>query len=146
MDFSSIIVALIYAGCINTFIILLFRYLNKMEERKDREIENEKMNLYSTLDINAIDKTIDEIIKKYINKYIIQNVLINGETYIKKDVIEEMVRDITKQFIVDISDLHLFYIKMLTNINTENDLLEFIYKKVCDRTLEIVTEYNKPER
>ena len=136
---------LIWIGFYIPLFIILNKYIKIREIRKNKEITNKTYELYSKLDPKLMDSELDEWIKKYINRYMIKNFIVQNIDYIKKDQIDEMVRDITKELMIDISDLYLFYIKLLVNIQNDDDLLQFIYYKASDRILEVVTEYNTPK-
>ena len=48
-----------------------------------------------------------------------------------------------KKISLEISDLYIFYIKILVSIQDDNDLLAYIDRKVKQHVLEFVTDYNK---
>lgn len=124
-------------------LLKLFTYLGNKEIIKNKEIDLKKMQLYSSLDPKLLNNELDEWIKKYINKYIIKNFLVHDIQFIKKDEIDEMIKNITKIAMLDMSDMYLFYVKLLINIEDENNVLSFIYDKVSDLVLDVVTEFNK---
>lgn len=141
-NFIKFILALI-------FIFYIFIRIEKQGKKyldlKRIDFENDKMELLLKIEPKNAEKEIDEYIKNKLNEYIVKNILINKIEFIRKEQIDKMVRELDKEIILNISELYIFYIKLLTNIKDENDLLIFIDSKVKDHVLQFVTEYNKPK-
>ena len=55
-----------------------------------------------------------------------KDILANQVAYIKNDQADNMVKDITKEVILDMSDLYLSYCKLLYNISNQDDLTKVI--------------------
>lgn len=146
MDFKlfillSIITLLTY-GAVYYYLIIIIDKKNKL---KEMEIKNNQYSLFSNLEPKLIEEEIDNLIDKYINIYYINYMIPNNIDYLRKDYIEKMVKELTKQIIMDISELYVFYIKCLTSIKSDQDLLTYIHKKVKEHVLTFVTDYNKPK-
>ena len=62
---------------------------------------------------------------------------------VELEEVDNMIKSVTKECIIEASDLYLFYIRLLCTINTDDDLLNFIFQRVSDRALDIVTNFNK---
>lgn len=133
---------------ISIYIIFFFVIkptIDKKIKLKSMEIENYKMDLLMKLDPVLAENAIDELVKKYLAEYVLTNFIINSINYIRKEQIEKMVRDLTKKISIEISELYVFYIKTLTNIKSDDDLIGYVYKKVKEHTVNYVTEFNKPK-
>lgn len=146
MDFKlfillSVITLLTY-GAVYYYLIIIIDKKNKL---KEMEIKNNQYSLFSNLEPKLIEEEIDNLIDKYINIYYINYMIPNNIDYLRKDYIEKMVKELTKQIIMDISELYVFYIKCLTSIKSDQDLLTYIHKKVKEHVLTFVTDYNKPK-
>lgn len=146
MDFKFFILSIIFTllsfSAILYYMIIIIEKRNKLEELK---IKNEQYSLFMKMDPKLIENEIDELVKKYLNEYYLNNIFSNNIDFIRRDQIDLMVRELTKNITSEISELYLFYIKCLTNIGNDDDLLKYIYKKVKEHVLDFVTEYNKPK-
>ena len=106
------------------------------------KIKNEKYNLFSVLSIESINQYIDEYFERYIQRYISMKFIVRKIEYIKEEDCEIMVRDITKVIALEISELYIFYIKMICNISNDEDLLKFINSKVKSIAVDQVSAFN----
>lgn len=145
MDFKffilSIIVILLSFSALLYYMIVIVEKRNRL---KELEIKNNQYLLFMQMDPKLIENEIDELIKKYLNDYYLNNIFSSNIDFIRREQIDIMVKQLVKNIIEDISELYLFYIKCLTNIRNDDDLLKYIYKKVKEHVLDFVTEYNKP--
>lgn len=137
----SVIVTLTFSS----IFYYLIAVVNKRNKLKEMEIKNTQYELFTKLDPSLIEEEIDKLINKYINNYYINYMIPNNIDYLKKDAIEKMIKELTKQVMLDLSELYLFYIKTLTNIKSDEDLLMFVHKKIKEHVLIFVTDYNKPK-
>ena len=76
----------------------------------------------------------DDIVYKFVSKKV---------TYIKHEEVNIMVNDITKLIAVEISELYVFYIKMIREISTDEDLISFIHTRVQNACIDHVSTFNK---
>lgn len=136
--------------CIVYFIIIsihLFNLLKRTLERKYDlkaiELENEKISNFMKMDPKVAEEEIDTFIKKYIDEYILKNFIIHKITYIKEQQANEMIRFVQKRVLLDLSELYVFYIKILVAIDNSDDLIRYIDKKVKDHVLITLTDFNK---
>jgi hypothetical protein len=53
-----------------------------------------------------------------------------------------MINDVTKNIIIDISELYTYYISLIYNIDGDESLISIIKNKVTNSAVEIVTNYN----
>ena len=116
--------------------------MNNMVSVKENEIKTNLYNLYSDLDLSRIEDSINDTIKSYINKWVLVNITTKGDNYIKDQEVEELITYVTSTFIIEMSEVHLFYVKCLTNIDTEDDLIRYIREKTKFLVLDFITEFN----
>ena len=76
------------------------------------------------------------------NRYITYKFIANKVIYIKQDDIEKMVSDTTKLIMIEISELYIYYIKLLRSIDNNEDLIQYIYSRVSTITIDTVANYN----
>jgi hypothetical protein len=62
--------------------------------------------------------------------------------FIRSDEANIMSREITKLVMIDISDLYIFYIKMIESISDDDDLIAYINRRVKRIVIEEVSHYN----
>lgn len=117
-------------------------YLNEKNSIRKQELKIKEYEMYSKVDINEVSNIVDNYFQKYINRYITYKFIAKKKIYVKQDEIELMVRDITKVISIQISELYIYYIKFLQNINNEEDLIKFIHSKVSELTIESVSSFN----
>lgn len=127
------------------FIVVLKLYkffTTKYETIKNKQLENEKLKLYSTIDGKLVKEELIQLIRDYTARYMTKNIMVNQIDFIKNDQMDEMVKEITKEVILEMSDLYLSYCKLLYNIDNEDDLLRVIYYLTVDVVLDVVTRFN----
>ena len=119
------------------------REMRRNNDIKEKEVKNEMNKLYLDIDIVKCKEIIDGILNQYINKWVLVNITSRGDDYIKDQEIAELINYTTSQFILEMSDVHLFYIKCLTNISNDDSLIRFVRNEVKFLVLDFVTEFNK---
>ena len=149
MSISELIIKITIAVLICILILVILRIatwilkdLAQLKEIKNKELENDKLRLYSTLDPKAIREELNDLIRQYVARYMTKDILANQVAYIKNDQADSMVKEITKEVILDMSDLYLTYCKLLYNINSQDDLTKVIYFLTIDIVLNTVTNFN----
>ena len=125
------------------FILVINPYLKEKNNIKKIAEENRKLELYSNINPQVANDNINKYIKEYIDKYALVNFTLKKIDYIKQDLTNEMVNKITLDVVINLSDVYLYYIKILTPINNDKDLIKFIRNKVKFQVLDYVTEYNR---
>lgn len=136
---------------ISGFIILIntFRKNNDLKseeiENKKKEIENQKYSLFMQVDLHLAEEAIDELVKTKLEHYVFKKFTINQIDYINEDDTKIMISSITKELVIGLSEVYLFYIKLLTNIQTDEDLIKYINEKVRQHTFNVITDYNRPK-
>jgi len=122
--------------------ILILKDLSELKSIKNKELENDKLKLYSTIDPKVVREELNDLIRQYVARYMTKNILVNQVTFIKNDQVDAMVKDIIKDVVINMSDLYLSYCKLLYNISNQEDLTEVIYFLTVDIVLDTVTNFN----
>ena len=118
---------------------------NEIISNEDKKITNDLYRLY--LDVNPKDcrEKIDDLIDFYMTEYVIYH-FDQNDLYIRSDQTEEMIKAITETTYINLSDLYVFYMKMIINIKSEEDILGYINNRVKTRTLLYISEVNKTNK
>lgn len=141
--------AILITGFICTYFIVIkhiIPYLNDKNKIREKEIKNKKYELFNNIDTEFINEKLDKYFEKSVNRYIVYKFISNKVTFIGSDETETMINDLTKFIAIDISELYIFYISMISAINTQEDLIRFIKNKVQNTTIEAVSNFNKSEQ
>ena len=116
--------------------------INRLLDLKDKKIKISKYELYNKVNIEVVNNEIDAYIQIYIDRYILYKFIANKIIYIKQEDTNAMIKDITTNIALDISDLYLYYISLVYSYDTDEELITFIKSKVTNATIEYVTNYN----
>lgn len=122
--------------------LILLPILKYKENIKNKELKIEESKLYSNIDINEVNALLDKYFDDRAKSYILNNFIKNKVSYVNAEQKRTMVRDLTKSTILDISELYIYYIKLLHNLNTDDDLTSFIYVMISKYTEENVAALN----
>lgn len=122
--------------------LILLPILKYKENIKNKELKIEESKLYSNIDINEVNALLDKYFDDRAKSYILNNFIKNKISYVNAEQKRAMVRDLTKSTILDISELYIYYIKLLHNLNTDDDLTSFIYAMISKYTEENVAALN----
>lgn len=122
--------------------LILLPILRYKENIKNKELKIEESKLYSNIDINEVNALLDKYFDDRAKSYILNNFIKNKVSYVNAEQKRAMVRDLTKSTILDISELYIYYIKLLHNLNTDDDLTSFIYVMISKYTEENVAALN----
>ena len=122
--------------------LILLPILKYKENIKNKELKIEESKLYSNIDINEVNALLDKYFDDRAKSYILNNFIKNKISYVNAEQKRAMVRDLTKSTILDISELYIYYIKLLHNLNTDDDLTSFIYVMISKYTEENVAALN----
>ena len=132
-------------------IILIFLSISKMKPQIDRwldiknkEVQTKEYEMFMEFDTENAIKLINDYIDDYIANYSLYNFALQDKEYIGQEDAEIMIKEITKTVVINLSELYLFYIKMLRGINSDEDLILYIRDIVKERALIYITETNKP--
>lgn len=122
---------------------ILKPYLNTKNELRDKEIKNKRDELYMNMDTELVEKEIDNMIEKEMNQYVLINFISQNIIYIRQPEIEKMIIRLTNEICGKISGLYIFYIRVLVNIDNEDELRSFVKGKVQEHVLKFTIDYNK---
>lgn len=131
----------IFIFCITKFIVM--PYFNKKNELLEKDVKNKANTFFSNIDIESVNKLITEYIQKYIDRYIVYKFISNKKLYIDEESTDTMIKDVTKNVMRDISELYVFYFKLLYSIENTEDLIRYVHDKVMIQTVDSVSSYNK---
>lgn len=119
--------------------------MGRKNDIEANKVKNEQNRIYMDIDTRRAKEVIDETIKEYINKWILVNITSKSGNYIKDSEVDELINYVTSTFILEMSDVHLFYIKCIVNISDDDSLIIFVRNEVKFLVLEILNEFNKME-
>ena len=142
---NVIIICITILICLGVTAYLSYIILRRKYNQKEFELELEKYKFFGSVDTKKIQEEIDGLIEKYFNYYILYNFIAHQKKYIKEDEMLKGVKDITKNIVIEMSELYTFYFKMLYNINNEDNLTAKIYELVNDRMIAYAAEFNRPK-
>ena len=140
-------VLIIFIGVsISIFITLI----NKIEKCFNRYIDlqhekekNRQFELYANIDLEEIEKIVDAYFHVAELEYIKFHFTAMKVSYITSAQQSEMIKEVSKQIAINIPESYLFYIRLLRNIDNDDDLIKYIYERVSILSIEDVSEYNK---
>jgi hypothetical protein len=146
MDFNVLVICISWILTLLVILLISWKivkpYLEKIVEIRDKEVKNKKYELFSTLSPEEMDKSIDDYIEQYITRYITYKFIANKAIYIKDEEIKEMIKDVTKNIYLDISELYVFYIQTAHSVTTDDELLTFIHSRVTDIGIGAASNFN----
>lgn len=144
-EILDIVKVILLAG----FIFVIYLSVSKITkviqsklDTKNKELEQDKVKLYSTIDTKLVKQELQLLIQEYTARYMTKNIMVNHVNFIKNDQIDDMVKSIVKDTVLEMSDLYLTYCKLLYNVNNEDDLLKVVYYLTVDIVLDVVTRFN----
>ena len=123
-------------------IFIIKPYINEKNRIREIESKNKTYELFANIDPESVQKELDTYFERYVNRYITYKFIANKVIYIKQDDIEKMVSDTTKLIMIEISELYIYYIKLLRSIDKNEDLIQYIYSRVSTITIDTVANYN----
>jgi hypothetical protein len=119
--------------------------LKTFTEIETNKVKNEQNRVYMDIDIVRAKENIDGLLKGYINKWILVNITSKSGDYIKDSEVNELITYVTETFIIEMSDVELFYVKCITNISDDKSLIRFIRNETKFLVLEVLNEFNRQE-
>ena len=135
--FLSIFIPIIFLLLINV------REMRRKNEIEEFKVKNDLYRIYTDISIANCEEVITNSMKSYLDRWVLINIVANGEDYIKSDKVDELIKYITTNFIAEMSDIHLFYIKCITNIDSDEALIKWVRNKTKSIVLDFITEYNQ---
>lgn len=134
---------LIISGVFIWFCINLFRNIDKVLDIIDERTKLKNFELYSNIDLELVEKSVDAYFHITELEYIKYHFTAKNQTYITSSQQTDMIREVTKQIVINIPESYIFYIKLLRNISTDDDLIKYIHERVSILSITDVSEYNK---
>ena len=128
-----------------SFVILTFLWKSRIErylDIKEKEVKNKKYEIYNSVNLDTVNDVIDAYIQKYVDRYVLYKFLANKVPYITEEATNEMIKNVTTNIALDISDLMLYYISLVVSYDTDEELIRFIKTRVTNSAIEYVTNYN----
>ena len=139
----SLILGIMIVGVfIYGLVFIVKPYMNEKNRIREIESKNKTYELFASIDPEVVQKELDTYFERYVNRYITYKFIANKVIYIKQDDIEKMVSDTTKLIMIEISELYIYYIKLLRSIDNNEDLIQYIYSRVSTITIDTVANYN----
>ena len=120
-------------------IIDVIKERNKIDKEEQK---NKRDSLFMQVSAEYAQNEIDKYIDGYINRYYANTMNYDNYEYIRSDMQREMLNEITKSIIKEIPQLYLFYISLLINIESEEELAKFVYKNTKARLILFISEHN----
>ena len=121
------------------------RELSRKNNIEENKTKNDLYRIYMDLDLVKAREMIDNLLNEYISRWILVNITSRGDDYIKDQEVEELINYVTSKFILEMSDVHLFYLKCLYNITDNDSLILFIREETKFLVLDFITDFNKIE-
>ena len=139
---SIIITCIILAFIFIMYVFFFEKNIEKILNLKDTELKNKKYELFSTIDSEKVSDIFNNYIDEYVTRYITYTFVASKAVYIKDKEVTDMINNVTKNIVIDMSELYLFYAHLLYSINNTDDLVSFIKNKVSNSVIEFVANYN----
>ena len=128
-----------------SFLDILKEQLEKRNELKEYELKTERDKYFNSVDIDKIDDIIYKKFLEYVQRYIVFKFVSQKILHIKSSDIDQMVKDITKLAVIDMSELQIYYIKLIRTISSDEDLIKFVNEYVRNIVIDEVRKYNNSE-
>ena len=145
MNINVLIICITVLICLISILVVSYRVLKRKYNQRDFELALEKYKFFGSISTENIDKEIEKLIARYFNYYVVYNFQIRGKKYIKEDEMDKAVKDITKNIVLEMSELYSFYFRLIYNIDTEEQLTAKVYEMVTDSMIAYASEYNAPK-
>ena len=156
MNPSNILMVILIIVIIADIILeKIFRKSTK-EIHKLKEDIVDMIELYINIDPKVLHDKIDDLIDRYTEQYMFDNGLLTDVTnnYLGEKVINDMIHDITRNILSDMSEMYKTYIRLLIHVDDtinneemiyEENVTRFIFNKVKVKVLDISVNYNSEE-
>jgi hypothetical protein len=119
--------------------------MKSMIDIKNKTVTNEKYSIYATINPDNIRINITNLMDECIRTYYLYHLSFKENRYITEGEANEMIKSVSSTVYLSMSELYLFYIKMLYEVKTDEDVLGYINRLVKERVLLFITENNKEQ-
>lgn len=129
-------------------IVMIIKYIKSQHETKIKVAlindKIERLKLYSTFDFEKINDLIDKYINESGKLYKINNFEYKqqDEIYLNEEKMNDMIKTMTKDVMKKITPAVFSLLQLSYNLNTENDLIEFLCEKIKIYVLSYSLEVN----
>ena len=140
METSKLILLTIMVVCISISIYIICDLIYRIAIHKReyqlrilRETNDvERLNIYTDFDFDKIDIRINKLIEDAGNSYRLENFeyMNPDEIYLTEDIMNRMIRQMTKDVTKRITPAMMSLMKLSYNIENKDDLVEFLYEKI----------------
>lgn len=146
ITYIIIIIELIFAvviGFCTGYVMCLVKHISHEKQKKD-------ISIYFNLDPEQMIEEIDKLIDRNIEQYTF-NEKFYSDNYLSDTDIDAMSKDISRNIILNLSDLYIEYIRCLIKIPEDENpienenLIRFIATRVNYKVLDFVEKYNNKE-
>lgn len=120
--------------------------LEKRNEIKNKEVENEKFRLFLGTSPDLINDELDKYFERYINRYIAYKFISKKATFINQDDTETMILDLTKLIAIEMSEIYLFYMQSIYSINSQEELIQYIKTRISSLVVDSVSSFNRAQQ
>ena len=145
MSIDILIICITILICLGVITYFANKLITRKYNQRDFELELEKYKFFGSVDTKKVQEEIDNLINKYFAYYVLYNIEAPGKKYIKEDEINQGIKDITKNIILEMSELYSFYFRMLYDIESEEQLTAKIHEMVTDTMIAYSADYNRPK-
>lgn len=139
---NSLIILLIIFIMLILLSLFWKRQVNRWLDIKDKEQKNKKFALFNDVNVDTVNKVLNDYIDGYVNRYIVYKFMSQKIIYIRKEDIDQMIKDITKNIMLEVSELYLYYISLVYSYSNDEELATYIHNKVTVATIDTVANYN----
>lgn len=140
METSKLILLTIMVVCISISIYIICDLIYRIAIHKReyqlrilRETNDvERLKIYTDFDFDKIDIRINKLIEDAGNSYRLENFeyMNPDEIYLTEDIMNRMIRQMTKDVTKRITPAMMSLMKLSYNIENKDDLVEFLYEKI----------------
>lgn len=140
METSKLILLTIMVVCISISIYIICDLIYRIAIHKReyqlrilRETNDvERLKIYTDFDFDKIDIRINKLIEDAGNSYRMENFeyMNPDEIYLTEDIMNRMIRQMTKNVTKRITPAMMSLMKLSYNIENKDDLVEFLYEKI----------------
>lgn len=111
-------------------------------EIKEKDQKLHKYELFNNVDLETVEALINGYITSYIRRYILYKFTANKVIYINQEDTNTLIKDVTTNIALDISDIYLYYISLLQAYDNDEELLMFIRTRVTNIAISEITALN----
>ena len=90
-------------------------------ETKNKQAQVNEYELFIQFDIDKAKSILNDYIDDYMANYAFYNFAVQSLEYINQEDAETMIKEITKSIVINLSELYIFYVKMLRNISNDEE-------------------------